>query len=160
MKNSTDIITRILILCTTIFTGISINAQVQKGDGGIPYLMHKGIKASINENTFTTASGDSNVTLIGRWANGPCMAAAINGNTAYFGNGGYLEIADITNPANPVELSKVLLPSVVGGIAISGNYVYVANHKAGLRIIDVNNPAAPYQAGFFDTGAVMQSVFT
>ena len=52
------------------------------------------------------ATADSNVTLIGRWANGPCYAVDVVGNYAYFGNGGYLEIADISDPSNPVEIGR------------------------------------------------------
>lgn len=96
---------------------------------------------------------NSNTTLIGRWANGPCYAVEVVDNIAYFGNGGYLEIVDISDPANPIELGKVLNPSVVLGIAVSGSYVYVADGGAGLRIIDVSTPSSPVEAGFFDTGS-------
>lgn len=70
---------------------------------------------------------DSNVTLIGRWANGPCYAVAADGGIGYFGNGGYLEIVDFSHPTQPVELGKIVLPSVVRGVAVNGNYVYVAD---------------------------------
>jgi hypothetical protein len=32
----------------------------------------------------------------------------------YFGNGGYLEIAEIFDPAHPLELGKMMTPSVSG----------------------------------------------
>ena len=112
-----------------------------------------------NKNINQTAALDSNITLIGRWANGPCMAVGVVGNTAYFGNGGYLEIVDFENPANPQEISKVLLPSLVNGIAVSGNYVYVANYFDGLRIIDVSNPAAAAEVGFLDMGSYAEGVY-
>ncbi|MBN2423379.1 MAG: hypothetical protein JXB44_00005, partial [Calditrichaceae bacterium] len=93
-----------------------------------------------------------NTTLIGRWANGPCQAVDVSGNIACFGNGGYLKIADISNPANLIELAKILLPSVIRGVSVSGAYAYVADSDGGLRIIDISNPAAPTESGFFDTG--------
>ena len=37
------------------------------------------------------------------------------------------------------------------GVAVSGDYVYVADYADGLRIIDVSNPTNPAEAGFFDT---------
>ena len=43
-----------------------------------------------------------NTSLIGRLANGPCRAVDVSGNIAYFGNGGYLEIVDISHPDNPI----------------------------------------------------------
>jgi hypothetical protein len=96
-------------------------------------------------------NGDSdNMDLVGRWAHGNCRAVASFGNTAYFANGGYLEIVDFSNPANPVELGRVTLLAAIGGIAVSGNYVYVANDENGLRIIDIQDPTAPFEAGFVD----------
>ena len=109
------------------------------------------------QQTFESAT-DSNTTLIGRWANGPCKAVDVSGNIAYFGNGGYLEVVDISNPANPNELGKVLIPSAVSGVAVSGSYVYVANYVAGLRIIDVSTPSSPVEVGFIYTGGDAWSV--
>jgi hypothetical protein len=103
------------------------------------------------QQTFDSVT-DSNTTLIGRWANGPCLAVDVSGNIAYFGNGGYLEVVDISDPANPIELGKVLSTSVVYGVAVSGSYAYVANGAGGLRIIDVSTPSGPVEVGFFDTG--------
>ena len=36
-------------------------------------------------------------------------------------------------------------------IAVQGQYAYVANFLDGLRILDINNPAAPFIAGHYDT---------
>ena len=112
-----------------------------------------------NININRNAAVDSNVTLIGRWANGPCFAVGVAGSTAYIGNGGYFQILDITDLSNPILLSKIVLPSLVYDIAISGNYAYVANGDDGLRIIDVSDPAAPTEVGFFDTGSEAKGVY-
>ena len=93
-----------------------------------------------------------NTTLIGRWANGPCYAVDVAGNIACFNNGAYLEVVDIADPANPVELGKVLMPSVAEGIAVSGNYAYVADGSDGLRIINITDPTDPIESGYYDTG--------
>lgn len=51
--------------------------------------------------SIITDTGDSlNVRLVGRWANGPCEAVAVEGNIAYVGNGAYLEIVDFSDPGN------------------------------------------------------------
>lgn len=89
-----------------------------------------------------------NVRLIGRWADGPCLAVDVAGNIAYFGNGAYLEIVDFSNPAQPVELSKIILTATVSGIKISATYAYIANARAGLRIIDVSNPSNPVEVAY------------
>jgi LVIVD repeat len=36
------------------------------------------------------------------------------------------------------------------GVAVSGNYAYVADADAGLQVIDINNPANPQRVGGFD----------
>jgi hypothetical protein len=124
---------------------------------------------------------NSNTTLIGRWANGICEAVDVSGNIAYFGNGGYLEVVDISDPANPIELGKVLTPALVDGIAVSGSYAYSSPVEVGffdtggyafnitvsgsyayvslgyypvggLRIIDVSTPSSPVEVGFLYTG--------
>ena len=37
------------------------------------------------------------------------------------------------------------------GVAVSGNYAYVADLTAGLQVIDVSNPANPQRVGGYDT---------
>jgi hypothetical protein len=37
------------------------------------------------------------------------------------------------------------------GVAVSGNYAYVADGAAGLQVIDVSNPASPQWLGGYDT---------
>ena len=37
------------------------------------------------------------------------------------------------------------------GVAVSGNYAYVADGVAGLQVIDVSNPANPQRVGGYDT---------
>lgn len=91
-----------------------------------------------------------NTTLIGRCAIGPAYTVCVSGDLAFFGNGGYLEIFDITIPTNPVKLSEILTPAIVKGLTVSGNNVFVANGAGGLRIIDVSDPAVPVEIGFFD----------
>jgi len=104
---------------------------------------------SIND----THGQESNVTLVGRWANGPCYAVTVDSNLCYFGNGGYLQILDFSDNANPVELSKLVLPSAIYGITIDLDYAYIANFYAGLQIIDISNTSSPSIIGSFDTGS-------
>ena len=83
---------------------------------------------------------DSNVTLIGRWPYGPCYATFVVGDYAYIGNGGALDILDISNSNAPARVGQVITPSIVLGIYVSGDYSYVADYNAGLRIIDISTP--------------------
>ena len=80
--------------------------------------------------------------------------------------------ADSINPPTGASLSKDpvrLLVSVYGdargvehlghvdtsgdsrAVAVSGDYVYLADGEAGLRVIDVLDPAAPAQVGLYQT---------
>jgi hypothetical protein len=44
-------------------------------------------------------------------------------------------------------------------VAVAGNYyAYVADWGAGLRIINISNPANPTEAGFYDTPGIAHGV--
>ena len=40
---------------------------------------------------------------------------------------------------------------VARGVAVAGNYAYVASASGGLRVINIANPASPTEAGFYNT---------
>src|SRR6266542_177273 len=44
------------------------------------------------------------------------------------------------------------------GLAVSGNYAYVADERAGLQVIDVSNPANPRRVGGYDTSGFASGV--
>jgi hypothetical protein len=44
------------------------------------------------------------------------------------------------------------------GMAVSGNYAYVADGGAGLQVIDVSNPANPQRVGGYDTSGEARGV--
>jgi hypothetical protein len=50
-------------------------------------------------------------------------------------------------------------PGLAEGVYVSGNYAYVADGGAGLRVIDVSNPANPREVGFFDTPGFAEDVY-
>jgi hypothetical protein len=56
-----------------------------------------------------------------------------------------LQVIDISNPANPQQVGG--WSSNARGVAVSGNYAYVADDAAGLQVIDVSNPANPRRVG-------------
>ncbi|MCU0370906.1 MAG: hypothetical protein MUC31_05780, partial [Bacteroidales bacterium] len=91
-----------------------------------------------------------NTTLIGQWGYGPCNTVAVNGNYAYIGSGCMLVILDISDPSSPQKLGALALPDILQELTISGNYAYVADSDEGLRIIDITDPALPFEEGFYD----------
>lgn len=90
----------------------------------------------------------------GQWdySNGYVNDVVIQGGYAYVSTGmdGILHIIDISNPALPAEAGWVDTPVTAAGIAVSGNYAYVAGCGGGLRIIDVSNPIQPREVGYAD----------
>lgn len=101
---------------------------------------------------------DDGATILGRWAYGPCLATAVHGSTAYFGNGGYFVAADVSDPNTPVELGRLELPSYVADIALEGSIAFVAAYGGGLRILDVANPAQPMEISNLATPGLTISV--
>ena len=91
-------------------------------DFGLTDTQYQSEKGLHRHTSYNLGTGDSlNTTLMGRWPYGPCYANVVIGNIAYFGNGGIFELADISDPTNPLEISNVVSPSVVYGISIEND---------------------------------------
>jgi hypothetical protein len=82
---------------------------------------------------------------------GGIMRILLQGNRAYLASVG-LRVVDVSDPAQPVELSYV--DDSNGGtnglatdLTVSGSYVFVANGADGLRVYDVSNAYAPTNIG-------------
>ena len=58
----------------------------------------------------------------------------------------------------PVEVGFYDTPGAALGVAVAGSYAYVADGAAGLRVINVANPAAPSEVGFYDTPGIRRGV--
>jgi hypothetical protein len=70
-----------------------------------------------------------------------------------------LQVIDVSNPADPQRVGGYDTSGEARGVAVSGNYAYVAARSgvhapmgdAGLQVIDVSNPADPQRVGGYDT---------
>ncbi|MFQ5858777.1 MAG: hypothetical protein ACE5LU_24515 [Anaerolineae bacterium] len=69
-----------------------------------------------------------------------------------------LHIIDVTNPDSPIRVGFYDMPGYSYGVAVAGNYAYVAASGQwngnelvghGLYFIDVTNPAAPTERGYY-----------
>jgi len=56
-------------------------------------------------------------------------------------------VIDVSNPANPLRVGGCDTSGGALGVAVSGNYAYLAYHDAGLQVIDVSNPSNPRRVG-------------
>ena len=70
----------------------------------------------------------------------------VNGNYAYLAcwDGGF-RIIDVSNPSAPVQISVYYAPGVTAGVALKGNYVYLANsygtnYTEGVSVLDISDP--------------------
>ncbi len=111
----------------------------------------KGDDGNRLDNPLSTLDYSQNVEFVEQ-VGGAVNAAAVRGNHVYIGNGPRLVILDITIPSVPYVVGKSsLLQGVVQDVAIAGDYAYVVAGGGGLRIINVSNPKAPTETGFYDT---------
>ncbi len=90
---------------------------------------------------------------------GPTQAVAVQGHYAYIGVGLRLVVLDISDPANLTEVgSTAPFPYFVEGVVVSGTLAYVAAGGAGLRVVDVLNPADPTELGAWDSPGYAEGV--
>ncbi len=69
---------------------------------------------------------------------------AVQGNYAFVATyeGGLL-IIDVSNPLNPIKISRYRAPGSASGVSVRGNYAHIAYGDLGLRVIDISNPQNP-----------------
>ena len=102
--------------------------------------------------TLPLAAQTDTITALGHWEAGSCMGHDIRGLRAYHGNGCLLEIVDITNPAAPEPLGRILLPARIDDVVVAGNLAYVADSYWGLQIVDITDSTAPFLVGSLNVG--------
>ena len=77
--------------------------------------------------------------------------------TLALGDGG-LEVIDVSDPANCVRVGGYATGRDTRGVAVAGNYAYVADQSSCLEVIDVSNPTHCVRVGGYDTAGAAQSV--
>jgi hypothetical protein len=77
---------------------------------------------------------------------------------AYVADGLGLRIIDASNPTAPVEVGFFDTDSLAVGVAVSGDYAYVAANDGGLRVIDVSDPSAPFEVGSLATDGFFSGI--
>jgi hypothetical protein len=59
-----------------------------------------------------------------------------------------LHVIDVSDPTNPLVAGGCGLGMGTGGIAVEGDYAYVATYS-GLRVVDISDPTSPSPTGFY-----------
>lgn len=113
-----------------------------------------------------SAVNKDNLTLINSWVNNPNPGPhniAITGDRKYalvtdeipssFPR--VLKIWNIQNLSNVTFVAQwqptSITTSIVHNVEIYGNYALIAHYTAGIRLVDISNPAAPTETAWYDT---------
>jgi hypothetical protein len=91
---------------------------------------------------------DGTGSALGRWQANSVVTA---GGYAYVADLVGLYIMDIANPSAPSQAGLYTSQNSANGVAVGGNYAYVAQDYDGLNIVSIADPAAPQQVGLTDT---------
>ncbi len=72
-----------------------------------------------------------------------------------YGNPTRTRILDVSDLANPVEVSAVASsnPSIDHNLYVRGSMIFEANYRSGLRVFDATDAFNPVEVGYYDTFA-------
>ena len=75
---------------------------------------------------------------------GSNYAVAADGRTACVGEGPRLVTLDVSDPNMPKRVGRSeVLPGLVQGTQMDGNYAYAATQYGGLHVLDISDPSQP-----------------
>ena len=63
-----------------------------------------------------------------------------------------MQIIDLHQPEAPFTRGSVLLPAIGTDIVLRGYHAYVSTSGAGVQILDIRDPAAPFLVGSAPSG--------
>ncbi len=86
-------------------------------------------------------------------AGGNIQGMSISGNYAYIANGYSfnLDIYDISEPMNISKVRTYRTDGLTVNVFATRWYAYLVSAFHGLLVIDISNPARPFQTGYYDT---------
>lgn len=119
-------------------------------DGNVAYL------ADRNHGFYTIDVSDpSNPQILAyypkNWYSTSEVYLAVSNNILFAVDRDQLYTFDVSNPSNPTAIGAYADLYDPKGIAIAGDFAYIADGEEGLRILNIQNPAAISQTGILDT---------
>jgi hypothetical protein len=135
----------------TLPIGVSVHAGAV--DGNYAYFAEEGYGLAIADAQTLAPIGRYDADLPPSLAARDIEDISVDSGRAYLAVWGYgVLIADVSNPAAPVELSRVEFP-FASAIEAHGSHVYVSSTTNGgfFKVIDVSNPASPQIVGSLTT---------
>ncbi|MEJ2354064.1 MAG: hypothetical protein P8Y03_30175, partial [Anaerolineales bacterium] len=89
---------------------------------------------------------------------GSTQGLAVRDNFAYVTNRAGLQVVDVSDPSAPTRLGEIDTPGEAVGVALEGNYAYIADGGQGLSIVDISDPANLKPVAVFNTPGVAWNV--
>ena len=81
---------------------------------------------------------------------------AVQGNYAYTAGSNGMQIVDISEPNEPVIVSRLYLQGRTFGIDVHGDYAYIADRVHGLQIVDITDPRDPQIVGIYSSNNLIR----
>jgi hypothetical protein len=101
-----------------------------------------------NQNCTNLLEDDSVLTVIGRWAWGPCLSLDADSSYAYIANGTTFQVLDISNPS-AIQIIGEYVTGYIYQLRVRGNTAFVCI-GSGLLILDITEPTTPAQLSFIE----------
>jgi len=127
-----------------------------------------GLWSAYAERTFTILGEDPETLVVEEAAHWPGLegatmrgVAVAKGHAFLAGYRTGLQIVQLDEANGELNLTHVAgldTPGLAVAVAVAGDYAYVADWEAGLRVIDITTPAAPRAAGAVVTPAFARGV--
>lgn len=102
---------------------------------------------------YEQTTNDSILTVLGRWAWGPCHAVDVKDNYAYIGNGPTFHILDISDPTQPEIIGEFITEGYIYDMKVRDNTAFLAIGR-GLLILDVTNPQLPKEISYIAVSGI------
>jgi hypothetical protein len=78
----------------------------------------------------------------------PVSHIQASGSHAFVGEGDVVHVVDLSEPAAPVIVGSYQSPAAIQDMVVEGAYLYVAAGTAGLRVVDIAEPALPVEVTY------------
>jgi hypothetical protein len=143
-----------------------------KGEYYIPKAFISAIYVSVDRHHVFLACGQEGLKIIdvsnpasprleAQYNSSPVFDIGVKGNYAYLqgGDSSRLSVLDVSLISSPVLLSTGAFPFNTRGIFVSGDYVYMACGRNGVRMIDVSTPTSLVLVGGYYTPGCINDVW-
>jgi formylglycine-generating enzyme required for sulfatase activity len=138
-------------------TNGSVRLSPDRRVTSVGYALYATTAASANavaaENvTGTLALAQLPSVVLTNGASTVSLTGSFTGNGASLSNLSSLQLTGpLTLGMDPVRVGGYDTAGNAYGVAVAGNYAYVADYAAGLQVIDIGTPANPQRVGGYDT---------